>query len=76
MSTAERHSTSRLKPLAVRLLVLLLTGGCSDNKDECEITCADGFKTTQEGACSRDDVTTYNHVHGNCRLTTIHKFDW
>jgi hypothetical protein len=56
--------------LTVGLLVLLLTGGCSDDPGgtDCEITCSDGFRTTQDGSCAFQisNIIALSRVHGSC----------
>jgi len=58
------------KWLAFGLLVLGLTTGCSKAEDpECEITCTDGFKTTQDGTCADATVAIAvlaNRHGGSC----------
>jgi hypothetical protein len=55
--------------LAVGLLVLVLTAGCSDpGGTDCEITCSDGFKTTEDGSCIAQisNIIGLSRVHGSC----------
>ena len=50
------------------LLALALTTGCSHKSKECEISCADGFRTTQDGSCDSSMLTSLAAVHGgSCR---------
>jgi hypothetical protein len=52
------------KQLALGLLVLVLAAGCVSDDKECEITCVDGFKTTQDGSCSGVNLVAFAQQHG------------
>jgi hypothetical protein len=48
------------------LLVAGLTAGCY--KTECDISCADGFTTTEHDECSAQEITDLARQHGgSCR---------
>ena len=52
--------------LGFALLVAVLTAGCY--KTECEISCADGFSTTEDDECSAAEITSLAMQHGgSCR---------
>jgi hypothetical protein len=51
------------KQLVFGLLALVLTAGCGV-KTECEITCADGFKTTENDECEDEVTVTLAQQHG------------
>jgi hypothetical protein len=59
--------TDSMKALSLGLAVglLVLTAGCSsdDDKPVCEVTCADGFKTEQEGGCPLLAAFSYALAH-------------
>ena len=48
------------------LLVAVLTAGCY--KTECDISCADGFSTTEHDECSQAVINDLAQQHGgSCR---------
>ena len=52
--------------LVFGLLVAVLTAGCY--KTECDISCADGFSTTEHDDCSEAEITDLARQHGgSCR---------
>lgn len=52
--------------LVFGLLLAVLTSGCY--KTECDISCADGFSTTEHDDCNEAEITDLARQHGgSCR---------
>ena len=65
-----RTGSGRALRLGLAVGLLVLTTSCSDSDDDkpvCEVTCADGFKTKQEGSCPLLAALNYALVHGSCK---------
>jgi hypothetical protein len=61
------------KRLAIGLVVLALTAvGCSKDDKECEISCADGFTTKQDGSCDTNTLSALAAQHGGKCTGTEH----
>ena len=61
-----RTGSGRALRLGLAVGLLVLTTSCSDSDDDkpvCEVTCADGFKTEQEGGCPLFAAFSYAFAH-------------